>query len=63
MENYKGLCITCDFDTTCVFNRKFPVIFCEEFSVINTKVDYVPERNKCENAYDDETMENCFCGE
>ena len=28
----KGLCITCVYDKTCVFSRRFPVLQCEEFS-------------------------------
>ena len=32
MEN-KGLCQTCCNDKACTFDRKFPVNFCEEFSV------------------------------
>lgn len=28
----KGLCITCDYDKTCTFSRRFPVLQCEEFS-------------------------------
>ena len=28
----KGLCITCVWDKTCVFSRRFPVLQCEEFS-------------------------------
>gem|GEM_PF-1630599 len=31
MEN-KGLCVSCVSDKTCMFNRKFPVLQCEEFS-------------------------------
>jgi len=63
MENNKGLCMTCDFDTTCIFNRAFPVIFCEEFSVSKAKKIKIlnPVNSIC--VYDDEVMENCFCGE
>ncbi len=32
MEN-KGLCITCVNDKECNFSRKFPVLYCEEFSI------------------------------
>jgi hypothetical protein len=29
----KGLCQTCSNDKTCSFDRKYPVNFCEEFSI------------------------------
>ncbi len=28
----KGLCINCNENTSCTLTRKFPVIYCEEFS-------------------------------
>jgi len=28
----KGLCLTCIYDKTCVFLRRFPVLHCEEFN-------------------------------
>ena len=28
----KGLCMTCAYDKTCIFLRRFPVLHCEEFS-------------------------------
>jgi len=31
MDN-KGLCITCVNDKECNFSRKFPIMYCEEFS-------------------------------
>ena len=31
MQN-KGLCVTCSYDETCSFPRRFPVLQCEEFS-------------------------------
>ncbi len=34
MEN-KGLCITCVHDKDCIFQRRFPVLECEEFSIGN----------------------------
>lgn len=30
--NNKGLCITCVNNKECNFLRKFPVLYCEEFS-------------------------------
>ena len=33
MEN-KGLCSTCVYDAKCVLHRKYPIVECEEFSVI-----------------------------
>ncbi len=63
MENNKGLCKTCDFDTICVFNRVFPVIFCEEFSISDTEQSKILKNIKIENVYDNETIQNCFCGE
>jgi hypothetical protein len=30
--NNKGLCLTCNEDKTCVFQRRFPVLECEEFN-------------------------------
>ena len=32
MKN-KGLCVTCNYDVTCCFPRRFPVLECEEFDV------------------------------
>lgn len=28
----KGLCLTCAYDKTCTFLRRFPVLHCEEFN-------------------------------
>jgi hypothetical protein len=33
----KGLCNTCEYDTKCTFQVKFPVLQCEEFSAGETK--------------------------
>ena len=43
----KGLCETCLNDKTCIFERKFPVIFCEEFAVDQPgKAENKKKRNK-----------------
>ena len=33
MEN-KGLCSTCVYDAKCILHRTYPIVECEEFSVI-----------------------------
>ncbi len=38
MEN-KGLCSTCVHDPSCTFPRKFPVLYCEEFTTKRAKTD------------------------
>ncbi len=63
MEYNKGLCRTCDFDATCTFNRIFPLFFCEEFFITETVEKQNAQRFNPANSYDEETMENCFCGE
>jgi hypothetical protein len=39
MMKDKGLCRTCNSDKECIFTRRFPVLYCEEFS------DYVSHKN------------------
>ncbi|MBP7793064.1 MAG: hypothetical protein KA120_08395 [Candidatus Goldbacteria bacterium] len=63
MENNKGLCLTCDFDVCCVFNRIFPVVFCEEFSIQETIETQKQEKINFTNPYNNETVENYDSGE
>ena len=37
MEKEKGLCITCEHETNCVFSKNFPIWQCEEFIEANFK--------------------------
>ncbi|MDD5566404.1 MAG: hypothetical protein PHG31_05905 [Candidatus Omnitrophica bacterium] len=44
MEN-KGLCVSCVYDKTCTFNRKFPVLQCEEFSDCGSNGKFRPTKS------------------
>jgi len=34
----KGLCDTCENDKSCIFQKRFPILQCEEFANPNHKV-------------------------
>ncbi len=57
----KGLCITCLFDKGCVFPRKTPVLFCEEFSDYQQRVkaaNYCCDAKSRTNCSEQETAES-----
>lgn len=33
----KGLCVNCGHDGACMFDRQFPILYCEEFYVGSNK--------------------------
>ncbi len=36
----KGLCFSCIHDSSCTFERRFPVLYCEEFYIGSVKKEY-----------------------
>ncbi len=47
----KGLCDTCENDRGCVFQNSFPILQCEEFTILNHKVTrqahLKPKKTRC----------------